>query len=146
MLLCYCNFNKQDKFKILQLINKFVCRFCSYSPVTQIAGISYWYFKVQINQKKSLKTICDNFLTSQNSVHLYLNHSCKKKLGITMNSVLPYHRGVLIQKGRGIGGVFNSLFRTLLPIGKAVIKSSPKLIKITAKLLWEGKFENLPKK
>ena len=63
-----------------------------------------------------------------------------------MNSVLPYHRGVLIQKGRGIGGVFNSLFRTLLPIGKAVIKSSPKLIKITAKLLWEGKFENLPKK
>ena len=50
-----------------------------------------------------------------------------------MNSVLPYHRGVLIQKGRGIGGVFNSLFRTLLPIGKAVIKSSPKLIKSTAK-------------
>ena len=49
-----------------------------------------------------------------------------------MNSVLPYHRGVLIQKGRGIGGVFNSLFRTLLPIGKAVIKSSPKLIKSTA--------------
>ena len=50
-----------------------------------------------------------------------------------MNSVLPYHRGVLIQKGRGIGGVFNSLFRTLLPIGKAVIKSSPNLIKNTAK-------------
>ena len=50
-----------------------------------------------------------------------------------MNSVLPYHRGVLIQRGRGIGGVFNSLFRTLLPIGKAVIKSSPKLIKQTAR-------------
>lgn len=50
-----------------------------------------------------------------------------------MNSVLPYHRGILIQKGRGIGGVFNSLFRTLLPIGKAVIKSSPKIIKSAAK-------------
>ena len=50
-----------------------------------------------------------------------------------MNSVLPYHRGVLIQRGRGIGGVFNSLFRTLLPIGKAVIKSTPKFIKQTAK-------------
>ena len=50
-----------------------------------------------------------------------------------MNSVLPYHRGVLIQKGRGIGGVFNSLFRTLLPIGKAVVKSSSNLIKSTAK-------------
>ena len=50
-----------------------------------------------------------------------------------MNSVLPYHRGVLIQRGRGIGGVFNSLFRTLLSIGKSVIKSTPKLIKASAK-------------
>ena len=56
-----------------------------------------------------------------------------KKLEFKMNSVLPYHRGALIQRGRGIGGVFNSLFRTLLPIGKAVIKSSPKLIKQTVK-------------
>ena len=45
-----------------------------------------------------------------------------------MNAVLPYHKGVLFQKGRGIGGVFNSLFRTLLLFGKAVIKSSPKII------------------
>ena len=50
-----------------------------------------------------------------------------------MNAVLPYHKGVLFQKGRGIGGVFNSLFRTLLPIGKAVIKSSPKIIKSAVK-------------
>ena len=50
-----------------------------------------------------------------------------------MNAVLPYHKGVLLQKGRGIGGVFNSLFRTLLPIGKAVLKSSPKIIKSTAR-------------
>ena len=50
-----------------------------------------------------------------------------------MNAVLPYHKGVLLQKGRGIGGVFSSLFRTLLPIGKAVLKSSPKIIKSTAK-------------
>lgn len=50
-----------------------------------------------------------------------------------MHSVLPYHRGVLIQRGRGIGEVFNSFFRTLLPIGKVVIKSSPKLIKQNAK-------------
>ena len=50
-----------------------------------------------------------------------------------INAVLPYHKGVLLQKGRGIGGVFNSLFRTLLPIGKAVLKSSPKIIKTTAK-------------
>ena len=50
-----------------------------------------------------------------------------------MNSGLPYHRGVLIQKCRGIGGVFSSLFRTLLPIGKAVIKSTPSIIRSTAK-------------
>ena len=50
-----------------------------------------------------------------------------------MNAVLPYHKGVILQKGRGIGGVFNSLFRTLLPIGKEVLKASPKIIKSTAK-------------
>ena len=49
-----------------------------------------------------------------------------------MNAVLPYHRGVLLQKGRGIGGSFSSLFRTLLPIGKAVIKSTPTTIRNTA--------------
>ena len=35
-----------------------------------------------------------------------------------MNAVLPYHKGVLLQKGRGIGEVLNSLSRTLLTIGK----------------------------
>ena len=50
-----------------------------------------------------------------------------------MNAVLPYHKGILLQKGRGIGGVFNSFFRTLLPIGKLVLKSSPKIIKSTAR-------------
>ena len=50
-----------------------------------------------------------------------------------MNAVLPYHKGVLLQKGRGIGGVFSSLFRTLLPIRKTVLKSSPKIIKSTAR-------------
>ena len=28
-----------------------VCEFCSYSPITQIAGISYWYFKALMKQK-----------------------------------------------------------------------------------------------
>ena len=50
-----------------------------------------------------------------------------------MNTGRPYHRDVILQKGRGIGSVFSSLFRTLLPIGKAVIKSTPSIIKSTAK-------------
>ena len=50
-----------------------------------------------------------------------------------MNSGVPYHTVVLIQRGRGIGGVFSSLFRSLLPIGKAVIKSTPSIIRSTAK-------------
>ena len=50
-----------------------------------------------------------------------------------MNSELPYHRGVLLQKGRGIGCIFRSLLRTLLPIGTAVTKSTPSIIKSTAK-------------
>ena len=50
-----------------------------------------------------------------------------------MNTGLPYHRGVILKKGRGVGSVFSSLFRTLLPIGKAVIKSTPSIIKSTAR-------------
>ena len=50
-----------------------------------------------------------------------------------MNAVIPYHRGVLTQRGKGIGGVFSSLFRNLLPIGKAFVRSSPKIIKNTVK-------------
>ena len=73
-LLSHSNFSKEDKDRILQLIDIYSCKFCSYSPVTQIAGISYIYFKEQVKQKKSLKTICNSFLISQNSVHLYLNH------------------------------------------------------------------------
>ena len=76
LLLSYANFEREDKCKISQLTNILVCKYCSYSPITQIAGISYWYFKVHMKQKKSLKSICNNFLISQNSVHLYLNHSC----------------------------------------------------------------------
>ena len=40
--------------------------------------------------------------------------------------------GVLFH-GIYLGGVFYSLFRTLLRIGKAVLKSSPKIIKSTAR-------------
>merc|ERR1712001_510358 len=46
---------------------------------------------------------------------------------------MGYHRGVILQKGRGVGSVFSSLFRTLLPIGKAIIKSTPSIIKSTAR-------------
>ena len=51
LLLRYTNFEKLDKCKILQLIKNLVCEFCSYSPITQIAGISYWYFKALMKQK-----------------------------------------------------------------------------------------------
>ena len=76
LLLSYSNFERADRCKISQLTNTLVCKYCSYSPITQIAGISYWYFQVYMKQKKSLKSICNDFLISQNSVHLYLNHSC----------------------------------------------------------------------
>ena len=51
LLLSYVNFERVDKCKILQLTNTLECKYCSYSPITQIAGISYWYFKVHIKQK-----------------------------------------------------------------------------------------------
>ena len=50
-----------------------------------------------------------------------------------MDNVIPYHKGLLIQRGRGIGGIFSSLFRTLLPLGKAAVKSTPKLLKAASK-------------
>ena len=51
LLLSYSNFERADRCKISQLTNTLVCKYCSYSPITQIAGISYWYFKVYIKQK-----------------------------------------------------------------------------------------------
>lgn len=51
LLLSYANFEREDKCKISQLKNTLVCKYCSYSPITQIAGISYWYFKVHMKQK-----------------------------------------------------------------------------------------------
>ena len=51
LLLSYANFERVDKCKILQLTNTLACKYCSYSPITQIAGISYWYFKVHMKQK-----------------------------------------------------------------------------------------------
>ena len=78
-LLSFTNFEKLDKQKIVGLVNTYSCKYCSYSPITQIAGISYWYYKSHIRKKKSLKSICDYLFISQNSVHLYLNHACTKK-------------------------------------------------------------------
>ena len=76
LLMNFTNFEKTDRNNILKLINIVACKYCSYSPVTQIAGISYWYFKTHMKTKVSLKSICDCLFISQNSVHLYLNHSC----------------------------------------------------------------------
>ena len=63
-----------------------------------------------------------------------------------MNAVIPYHRGVLTQRGKGIGGVFSSLFRNLLPIGKAFVRSSPKIINNTLKSLLGKKLRRSAKK
>ena len=79
IVLSFTEFKKLDKINILKLTSTLPCKYCSYSPITQIAGISYWYFKTQKKQKKSLKTICDCLLISQNSVYLYLNYSCVNK-------------------------------------------------------------------
>ena len=62
-----------------------------------------------------------------------------------MSVVLPYHKGVLLQKGRGIGGVFSSLFRTLLPIGKTILKSSPRKSEVQQGVHWEGNCVNQQK-
>lgn len=38
-------------------------------------------------------------------------------------STTNYHTGRRIQRGRGIGSLFGSLFRTLLPLGKKLLTS-----------------------
>ena len=71
LLLSFTNFGQFYKCNILQLAKALVCKFCRYSPVTQIAGISYWYFKVLMIQIRSSKSIYEFLLISQNSVYLY---------------------------------------------------------------------------
>ena len=72
------NLPKKDIENITKKIQKLKCEYCSYSPITQIAGISYLYFKYCKNDKKPLKSIYDSFLISPNSVYLHINHSCVK--------------------------------------------------------------------
>lgn len=36
---------------------------------------------------------------------------------------MSYHRGVLIQNGYGLGGIFSNLFKKIIPIGKAFFQS-----------------------
>lgn len=56
------NFEKEDKNNIVKLLEQYSCKFCSFSPITQISGISYWYFKSHMKKKKSLKSIYESFL------------------------------------------------------------------------------------
>ena len=69
-----------------------------------------------------------------------------QKVVFRTNSNLPYHRVSLLQKGRGIGGIFNSLFKTLLPIGKAAVKSTPSILRNTAKSPLGRKLKKISKK
>ena len=55
--------------------------------------------------------------------HSFISNAAFSKI---MDSGIPFHKGLLIQKGRGIGGIFSSLFRTL-------VKSSPRILKAASK-------------
>ena len=72
------NYEKKDIDCISKRVKSLKCEYCSYSPITQIAGISYLYFKKYKKEKISLKSLCESLLISQNSVYLYLKHSCVK--------------------------------------------------------------------
>ena len=72
------NYAKKDIDCISKNVKSLKCEYCSYSPITQIAGISYLYFKKYKKEKISLKSLCESLLISQNSVYLYLKHSCVK--------------------------------------------------------------------
>ena len=50
-ILNFTSFETFDKKNIFQLILTLSCKYCSYSPITQIAGISYWYFKTRMGKK-----------------------------------------------------------------------------------------------
>ena len=54
-----------------------------------------------------------------------------------MNTGLPNHRGAILQKGRGIGSGFSSLFRTLLPIGKQLLNLLLKQLRVLLRVLLE---------
>lgn len=108
-ILCQWNFNKEDRKNIFKLIENRAWINCSYSPVTQIAGISYWYFKKYPKKKRSLQTICDSCFVSQNSVHLYSNHYCTKKW--TLELILLYRIiEVLYYTKEGVSGVYSILY------------------------------------
>ena len=78
--LCKLNFEKEDVQLVINRLQNYNCKFCSYSSVTRIAGHTYVVVK---NTKKnfSLEEICKSLSISKNSVYLFLNerhHSCAK--------------------------------------------------------------------
>lgn len=42
---------------------------------------------------------------------------------------MSFHRGLPIQQGAGLGSMFNSLFRTLVPVAKRAVKSIGSVVK-----------------
>ena len=74
------NFEKEDVQLVINRLETYDCKFCSYSSVTRIAGHTYVVVK---NTKKnlSLEEICKSLSISKNSVYLFLNerhHNCVK--------------------------------------------------------------------
>jgi len=71
--------SSDDRSTIIQRIISVKCDLCSHSPITQIAGQTYLFFKNRNINKLTLDFICSNLSISKNSVYLYLNpkkHSC----------------------------------------------------------------------
>ena len=75
--------------------------------------------------------------------HSFISNAAFSKI---MDSGIPFHKGLLIQKGRGIGGIFSSLFRSLPPTGKAVVKSSPQILKAASKCIVGKRLKKSAKK
>ena len=55
--------------------------------------------------------------------HSFISNAAFSKI---MDSGIPFHKGLLIQKGRGIGGIFSSLFRTLVKSSLRILKAASK--------------------
>ena len=82
--------------------------------------------------------IYESFITSENSVYLYLYHSCTK-IGVSNDGRSHITEVFNTERERNKRIFFNSLCRALFPRGKAVIEFSSKLIKESVKSQLEKK-------
>ena len=113
---------KEIREKVKQLEKKFV-----FSPNTLIAACAYAFLREKQCKSDQEKPKSLSQLAQQLGVSSMALSRCVKKIKNYWS--MRYHCGPSIQLGAGLGSIFSSLFRSLVPVPKGAAKTIGKIAK-----------------